>query len=76
MTASLLQISGTGLDLRIESQRRLRRMVGWNPVPMAIQRLSENGYVVAVETHFNYEASLLPRARGVYLVQVDTGAVE
>ena len=76
MTASLLQISGTGLDLRIESQRRLRRMVGWNPVPMAIQRLSENGYVVAVETHFNYEASLLPRARGVSLVQVDTGAVE
>ena len=72
MTANLLQIGGTGLDARVESQRRLARMVGWNPVPFAVQRLGETRYRVGVQTHFNYEASLMPRATGVYFVEVDT----
>ena len=74
MTANLLQVRGAGLDARVESQRRLARMVGWNPVPFAVQRLDDARYRVAVETHFNYEASLMPRATGVYFVEVDTTA--
>ena len=72
MTANLLQIVGAGLEARVESQRRLARMVGWNPVPFAVQRLGETRYRVGVQTHFNYEASLMPRATGVYFVEVDT----
>ena len=74
MTANLLQIVGAGLEARVESQRRLARMVGWNPVPFAVQRLGEGRYRVGVQTHFNYEASLMPRATGVYFVEVDTAA--
>ena len=74
MTANLLQIGGAGLDARIESRRRLARMAGWNPVPFAVQRLGEGRYRVGVQTHFNYEASLMPRATGVYFVEVDTAA--
>ena len=74
MTANLLRIGGAGLDARVESRRRLARMVGWNPVPFAVQRLDDTRYVVAVETHFSYEASLMPRATGVYFVEVDTTA--
>ncbi len=72
MTANLLQIVGAGLEARVESQRRLARMVGWNPVPFAVQRLGAGRYRVGVQTHFNYEASLMPRATGVYFVEVDT----
>ena len=49
-------------------------MVGWNPVPFAVQRRDDTRFRVAVETHFNYEASLMPRATGVYFVDVDTDA--
>jgi hypothetical protein len=72
MTANFLRINGTGLDSTVERQERLLRMVGWNPVPFALQRLSERRFHIAVETHFNYESSLLSRAMGVYLVTVDT----
>ena len=72
MTANLLKIVGAGLEARVESHRRLARMVGWNPVPFAVQRLDDARFRVAVETHFNYEASLMPRATGVYFVDVDT----
>ena len=51
-------------------------MVGWNPVPFAIQEISDTEFRVAVETHFNYESSLLPRAKGVYIVPVDLGAID
>jgi hypothetical protein len=71
MTANILRIRNNGLDSTIEHQERLLQMVGWNPVPFAIQRLSDTRFQVAVETHFNYESSLLPRAKGVYLVPVD-----
>lgn len=74
MTANLLRITGAGLEARVESQRRLARMVGWNPVPFAVQRLDDTRFRVAVETHYNYEASLMPRATGVYFVDVDTDA--
>ena len=49
-------------------------MVGWNPVPFAWQDLSGHKFRVAVETHFNYESSLLPRAKGAYFISVDTRA--
>ena len=48
-------------------------MVGWNPVPFAWQQLPDHKFRVAVETHFNYESSLLPRAKGVYIIPVDAG---
>ncbi len=72
MTANIMRIKGEGLDSSVESQERLVQMVGWNPVPFALQRLPDHKFRVAVETHLNYENSLLPRARGVYIVSVDT----
>ncbi len=72
MTANLLRIRSEGLDSTVESAARLLRMVGWNPVPFAIQRRGVHEFIVAVETHYNYEASLLPRAKGVYLLPVET----
>ena len=70
MTANVLKISGGGLNSAIQSQQRLLQMVGWNPVPYAMQKLPNRQFLVAVETHFDYESSLLPRAKGVYLVPV------
>jgi hypothetical protein len=72
MTANLLRIKNAGLDSAIQHQERLLQMVGWNPVPFALQRISEHEFRVGVETYFNYESSLLPRAEGVYLISVDT----
>ena len=51
-------------------------MVGWNPVPFAWQTLAESKFRVMVETHFDYESSLLPRAKGVYILPVDTSVRE
>ena len=73
MTANLLQIQGKGLEANVVSTDRLLRMVGWNPVPIAIQRQGTHEFIVAVGTHYNYEASLLPRAKGVYLLPIKTG---
>ena len=70
MTANVLRIRNAGLDSVVEHRERLLRMVGWNPVPFALQRLPDGGFVVAVETHYSYESSLLPRAKGVYVVTV------
>ena len=72
MTANFLRVSDAGIDSTLESKERLLRMVGWNPVPFAWQDLSGHKFMVAVETHFNYESSLLPRAKGVYIIPVDT----
>ncbi len=71
MTANVLSIGGGGLDSSIQSQQRLLQMVGWNPVPFAQHTLGGGRFLVAVETHFDYESSLLPRAKGVYIVPVD-----
>ena len=71
MTANVLSIGGGGLDSAIQSQQRLLQMVGWNPVPFAQHTLGGGRFLVAVETHFDYESSLLPRAKGVYIVPVD-----
>ncbi|MCH7712910.1 MAG: hypothetical protein IIC99_04735 [Chloroflexi bacterium] len=73
MTANVLSIGGGGLDSSIQSQQRLLQMVGWNPVPFAQHTLGDGKFLVAVETHFDYESSLLPRAKGVYIVPVDLG---
>ena len=73
MTANVLTIGGGGLDSSIRSQQRLLQMVGWNPVPFAQHTLGDGRFLVAVETHFDYESSLLPRAKGVYIVPVDLG---
>ncbi len=76
MTANLLRINDAGIDSTVVSKKRLLQMVGWNPVPFAWQQLPDHRFRVAVETHFNYESSLLPRAKGVYIIQVDAGADE
>jgi hypothetical protein len=72
MTANVIRIKDDGLDSTVERKERLLQMVGWNPVPFAMQRLSDDEFIIGVETHFNYESSLLPRAKGVYFVAVDT----
>ena len=72
MTANVLRIEGGGLDWHVTRKERLLQMVGWNPVPFALQRLDGDRFMVAVETHLNYESSLLPRAKGVYIVPVET----
>ena len=71
MTANVMGLKGSGLETRVASKERLLRMVGWNPVPFARQTLADGRVRVAVETHLNYENSLLPRAKGVYLLNVD-----
>ncbi len=68
MTANLLRIREDGLNSAIEHEQRLLQMVGWNPVPFGWQKLSDTEYRMLVETHYNYESSLMPRAKGVYLV--------
>ena len=73
MTANVISLKGQGLETTIESKERLLQMVGWNPVPFATQSLADGRVRVAVETHLNYENSLLPRAKGVYLLNVDAG---
>ena len=73
MTANVIRLNGAGLETGIESKERLMQMVGWNPVPFAMQTRSDGRIRVAVETHLNYESSLLPRAKGVYLLNVDAG---
>ena len=73
MTANVMRLEGSGLETRVASKERLLRMVGWNPVPFARQTLADGRVRVAVETHLNYENSLLPRAKGVYLLTVDIG---
>ena len=57
--------------LRIRSQQRLLQMVGWNPVPFAQQTLGKGKFRMALETHLDYESSLLPRAKGVFMIPVD-----
>ena len=76
MTANILRVRDAGLETSILHSERLLQMVGWNPVPFAVQRLSDTRFRVAVETHFNYESSLLPRAKGVYIVPVDLEALD
>ena len=71
MTANVLRIREDGLNSAIEESRRLLQMVGWNPVPFGWQKLSDTQYRMLVETHYNYESSLMPRAKGVYIVPVN-----
>ena len=71
MTANVLRIREDGLNSTIENSERLLQMVGWNPVPFGWQKLSDTEYRMLVETHYNYESSLMPRARGVYIVPVN-----
>ena len=77
MTANILRLREDGLASAIEREERLLQMVGWNPAPFGWQRLADTQYRVLVETHYNYESSLLPRAKGVYIIPVDlSGAGE
>ena len=71
MTANILVMDGGGLDSTIRSQQRLLQMVGWNPVPFAQQTLDKGKFRMALETHFDYESPLLPRAKAVFIVPVD-----
>ncbi len=70
MTANVLRLRENGLDSTIEKSERLLQMVGWNPVPFGYQKLSDAEYRMLVETHYNYESSLMPRAKGVYIIPV------
>ena len=70
MTANVLRVREDGLNSTIEKSQRLLQMVGWNPVPFGWQKLSDTEYRMLVETHYNYESSLMPRAKGVYIVPV------
>lgn len=72
MTAYFLRIVHTGVDAKVEGKERLLRMAGWNPVPFAIQQVGEHRFRVLVETFYDYRSSLLPRAKGVYIVSVET----
>ena len=71
MTANILRLREDGLNTTVEKSERLLQMVGWNPVPFAWQKLSGTEYRMLVETHYNYESSLMPRAKGVYIVPVN-----
>ena len=75
MTANILRVREAGLETSIEKSERLLQMVGWNPVPFGWQRLSDTEYRMLVETHYNYESSLLPRAKGVYIIPVNFSPV-
>lgn len=70
MTANVLRVREDGLDSVVEKSERLLQMVGWNPVPFGWQKLSDTEYRMLVETHYNYESSLMPRAKGVYIIPV------
>ena len=70
MTANILRVREDGLRSTVEKSERLLQMVGWNPVPFGWQKLSETEYRMLVETHYNYESSLMPRAKGVYIIPV------
>lgn len=70
MTANVLRVREDGLNSVVEKSERLLQMVGWNPVPFGWQKLSDTEYRVLVETHYNYESSLMPRAKGVYIIPV------
>ena len=70
MTANILRVREDGLQSSIEKSERLLQMVGWNPVPFGWQKLSDTEYRMLVETHYNYESSLMPRAKGVYIIPV------
>lgn len=70
MTANVLRVREDGLNSAVEMSERLLQMVGWNPVPFGWQKLSDTEYLVLVETHYNYESSLMPRAKGVYIIPV------
>ena len=70
MTANVLRIREDGLNSAIEKSERLLQMVGWNPVPFGWQKLSDTEFRMMVETHYNYESSLMPRAKGVYIIPV------
>ncbi len=71
MTVNYLTIDFQGLQSTVESKTRLLRMVGWNPVPFARQRLTDGRQRVLIYAHYSYENSLLDRAKGVYIVTVD-----
>ena len=74
MTANVLRVREDGLHSAIEKSERLLQMVGWNPVPFGWQKLSDTEYRMLVETHYNYESSLMPRAKGVYIIPVSLTA--
>jgi len=72
MTLNALEIKFDGLDSELVEKKRLVRMVGWNPVPFAYERVSDDEMLVYVETYFNFESEIVPRVKGVYTVTVNT----
>lgn len=70
MTLNALKVRFDGLNSELVEKKRLVKMVGWNPVPFAYERLSDDEMLVYVETYFNFESEIVPRVKNVYVVPV------
>jgi len=60
------------LESQLVGKERLIRMVGWNPVTFAYDRISNEEMFVYVQAYYNFESEVVPRVRGVYIVPVST----
>jgi len=72
MTLNALKIRFDGLESKLVEKERLIKMVGWNPVPFAYQKTSDEEIKIYIETYLNFESEVVPRAKGVYTVLVST----
>jgi hypothetical protein len=70
MTLNALKVKFDGLKSELVEKERLARMVGWNPVPFAYKKVSDDEILVYVETYFNFESEIVPRVKNVYVVPV------
>ncbi|MFY9457448.1 MAG: hypothetical protein WAP23_00760 [Candidatus Spechtbacterales bacterium] len=70
MTLNALSIKFDGLQSELIEKKRLIKMVGWNPVPFAYKRISDDEILMYVETYFNFESEVVPRVKNVYVVPV------
>lgn len=71
MTLNALKIRFDGLESELIGKERVIRMVGWNPAIFAYQQISDEEIKIYIETHFNFESSIVPRVKGVYTVTVN-----
>ena len=72
MTLNALKIRFDGLESKLVEKERLIKMVGWNPVPFAYQKTSDEEIKIYIETYLNFESEVVPRVKGVYTATVST----
>ncbi len=70
MTLNALTIRFDGLQSELIEKKRLITMVGWNPVPFAYKRISDDEILIYIETYFNFESEIVPRVKNVYIVPI------